>query len=70
MRSLDEQYLDTVRIARGKVEAVPDPAARAALEAVLDAVGRLHMMLLQHESATSKSFYEMEGRIQNVLSNP
>lgn len=69
MKSLDEQYLASVQSAREKVEAVSDPGAREALEAVLDAVGRLHMMLMKHESVTTKSLFDMEGRINNVLFN-
>jgi len=69
VKTLDEQYLTSVRMAREKVEAVADPGAREALEAVLDAVGRLHMMLMRHESVTAKSLFEMDGRIQNALFN-
>lgn len=70
MKSLDEQYLTSLQTARGKVEAVADPGAREALEAVLDTVSRLHMMLMKHESLTSKSLFDLEGRINNVLFNP
>jgi hypothetical protein len=69
VKSLDEQYQASVQSARTKVEAVSDPGAREALEAVLDAVGRLHMMLMKHESVTAKSLFDMDGRINNVLYN-
>lgn len=69
MKNLEAQYLESAHQAREKVAAVSDPASRAALEAVLDTVGRLHVMLMQHESTTTKSLFDMEGRIQNVLFN-
>jgi hypothetical protein len=69
VKSLDEQYQASVQSARAKVEAVSDPGAREALEAVLDTVGRLHMMLMKHESVTAKSLFDMDGRINNVLFN-
>lgn|GEM_PF-1554468 len=69
MKSLEEQYLASVQTARARVEAVPDPAAREALEAVLESVSRLHMMLMKHESVTTKALFDMEGRMNNVLFN-
>jgi len=69
VKTLQEQYLASVQIARDKVGAVPDPGAREALEAVLDTVSRLHMMLMKHESGTTKALFELEGRFNNVLSN-
>jgi hypothetical protein len=69
VKSLEEQYLASVQTARARVEAVPDPAAREALEAVLESVSRLHMMLMKHESVTTKALFDMEGRMNNVLFN-
>lgn len=69
MKNMEEQYLKSVQVAREKVAAVSDPEARAAFGAVLETVGRLHQMLMTHESATAKSLFDMEGRIQNVLFN-
>jgi hypothetical protein len=69
VKNLEEDYLKSLQVAREKVAAVSDPGARAALEAVLEAVGRLHLMLTKHESATAKSLFDMEARIQNVLFN-
>lgn len=69
MKSLDEQYLASLQAARERLPTVADPGAREALEAVLDTVGRLHMMLMKHESVTSKSLFDLEGRINNVTYN-
>jgi len=69
VKNMEEQYLKSVQVTREKVAAVSDPEAQAALEAVLETIGRLHQMLMKHESATSKSLFDMEGRIQNVLFN-
>lgn len=69
MKNLEEQYLKSVQVAREKVAAVSDPEGRAALEAVIEAMGSLHQMLMKHESATGKALFDIEGRIQNVLFN-
>jgi hypothetical protein len=69
VKNLEEQYLKSVQVAREKVAAMSDPDGRAALEAVLESVGRLHQMLMRHEGATTKSLFDMEGRIRNVLFN-
>lgn len=69
MKNLEEQYLKSLQTAREKVAAVSDPGSRAAFDAVLDTVARLHQIVMQHESTTSKSLFDMESRIQNVLFN-
>jgi hypothetical protein len=69
VKNLEEEYLKSLQVAREKVAAVSDPGSRVAFEAVLETVSRLHMMLMKHESATSKSLFDMEARIQNVLFN-
>jgi hypothetical protein len=69
VKNLEEQYLKSLQVAREKVAAVSDPGSRAAFEAVLDTVGRLHQILMQQESVASKSLFDMEARIQNVLFN-
>jgi hypothetical protein len=69
VKSLEEQYQASLQMARAKVEAVNDPDAGEALEAVLDTVSRLHMMLVKHESGTTKALFDLEGRINNALAN-
>jgi hypothetical protein len=69
VKNLEEQYLKSLQTAREKVAAVSDPGSRAAFDAVLETVGRLHQILTQQQSAASKSLFDMEARIQNVLFN-
>ncbi|MDH5527030.1 MAG: hypothetical protein OEY97_06930 [Nitrospirota bacterium] len=64
--TLEEQYLTSMGTARDLVMRVSETDTREALEAMLDAMSRVHMLLMQHQSETMQSLFDLKEQVDNV----